>query len=144
MSYSISYNNFNFIVWTSVIDNKLLLKSTELSTGNMFLNVLDFLKEKKMQSIFLFFLNLDENSLYLFYLGYTSSAGASACSQCSAGFQCLDPKSPVACTSGYYSLSGKVSGSLSCLLNFQMKNMSRIYMYLYCYKVFWCCFEQLQ
>lgn len=55
MSYSISYNNFNFIVWTSVIDNKLLLKSTELSTGNMFLNVLDFLKEKKMQSISFFF-----------------------------------------------------------------------------------------
>lgn len=53
MSYSISY--FNFIVWRSVLDNKLLLKSTELSTGNMFLNVLDFLKEKKMQSISSFF-----------------------------------------------------------------------------------------
>lgn len=46
MSYSMSY--FNFIVWTSVFDNKFLLKLTELS--NMFLNVLDFLKEKKMQS----------------------------------------------------------------------------------------------
>lgn len=53
MSYSISY--FNFIVWRSVLDNKLLLKSTELSTSNMFLNVLEFLKEKKMQSLSYFF-----------------------------------------------------------------------------------------
>lgn len=48
MSYLISYNNFNFIVWISVIDNKLLFKLIELFIGNMFLNVLDFLKEKKM------------------------------------------------------------------------------------------------
>lgn len=42
MSYSVSYFN---CIGTSVPDSKLLLKSTELS--NMFLNVWDFLKEKK-------------------------------------------------------------------------------------------------
>lgn len=88
----------------------------------------DFQKEKKCKVFF--FQSVDDNSLHFFYLGYTSSAGASACSQCSAGFHCLDPKLPVACTSGYYSLSGKVSVSLSCLLDFEFKNMSgqRIYL----------------
>lgn len=85
----------------------------------MFLNVLGLPEREKMHTqsfFFFFFKSVDENSIHLFYLGYTSSVGASACSQCSAGFQCLDPKSPVACTSGHYSLSGKVSGSQSCLL----------------------------
>lgn len=101
----------------------------------MFLNVLDFLKEKKMQSLFfliftLLLLRVHQQCWSLSLLPVLSWIPVSG-SKISSGLY-------------IWILQPLRKGQWFTELPFEFsnENMSRIY--LYYYNVFWCCFEQLQ